>query len=236
MFSVFFSLAKDGGNGGPLPLTGISNNKEQLTIAVYKEYRATSRLAEPYKRLKNAIKQMENEYLKSKQHNLIIRYMRMQKMIYELIQVEREYWLMVDIPAQAISETPQEYALRIANLIDEQYNRNESTPKQGGAISQLLGATICIAERAKGSTLLNSLRMKTMEDLKNLISQLSTELYRLIHRYLTLRTAIKDLSRAYQHTRYYPVVPRYNLLKSMIKRILRFLPISDEEQTKLEIL
>ena len=55
---------------------------------------------------------MEEEYSRSKQHNLIMRYMRMQKMIYELVQVEREYWLMVDIPPQAISETPQEYAIR----------------------------------------------------------------------------------------------------------------------------
>uniref|UniRef100_A0A915P9L6 Uncharacterized protein n=1 Tax=Meloidogyne floridensis TaxID=298350 RepID=A0A915P9L6_9BILA len=204
----------------------ITNNKEQLTNAVYKEYRATSRLSEPYKRLRNAIKRMEEEYSKSKQHNLIMRYMRMQKMI---VQVEREYWLMVDIPPQAISETPQEYAIRVANLLDEQYGRNETSPKPGGAIAQLLGTTMCIAERAKGSTLLNTLRMKSMEDLRNLMGQLSTELYRLIHKYLTLRTAVKDLSRAYQHTRYYP------LLKAMIKRIIRSSPISEDDHPKIEL-
>uniref|UniRef100_A0A914M4B3 Uncharacterized protein n=1 Tax=Meloidogyne incognita TaxID=6306 RepID=A0A914M4B3_MELIC len=213
----------------------ITNNKEQLTNAVYKEYRATSRLSEPYKRLRNAIKRMEEEYSRSKQHNLIMRYMRMQKMIYELVQVEREYWLMVDIPPQAISETPQEYAIRVANLLDEQYGRNETSPKPGGAIAQLLGTTMCIAERAKGSTLLNTLRMKSMEDLRNLMGQLSTELYRLIHKYLTLRTAVKDLSRAYQHTRYYPLVPRYNLLKAMIKRIIRSSPISEDDHPKIEL-
>ncbi|KAL7071072.1 hypothetical protein ACQ4LE_009968 [Meloidogyne hapla] len=235
MFNVFFSLAKDGANG-TIPAAGSNtSNKEQLTIAVYKEYRATSRLSEPYKRLRNAIKGMEEEYSKSKQHNLIMRYMRMQKMIYELVQVEREYWLMVDIPPQAISETPQEYAIRIANLLDEQYGRNETSPKPGGAIAQLLGTTMCIAERAKGSTLLNTLRMKTTEDLRNLMNQLSTELYRLIHKYLTLRTAVKDLSRAYQHTRYYPLVPRYNLLKAMIKRIIRSSPISEDDHPKIEL-
>jgi hypothetical protein len=65
-----------------------------------------------YKRLRNAIKQMAEEYAQSKQQNLLMRYTHMQKMIHEVVQLERQYWQMIDIPAQAISETPQAYVLR----------------------------------------------------------------------------------------------------------------------------
>jgi len=55
---------------------------------------------------------MKEEYNKSKKQNLIGRYINMQRMIYNLIQVERQYWQMYDIPTQAISETPFDYVIR----------------------------------------------------------------------------------------------------------------------------
>uniref|UniRef100_A0A915M9K4 Uncharacterized protein n=1 Tax=Meloidogyne javanica TaxID=6303 RepID=A0A915M9K4_MELJA len=55
---------------------------------------------------------MKEEYSKSKKQNLIGRYINMQRMIYNLIQVERQYWQMYDIPTQAISETPFDYVIR----------------------------------------------------------------------------------------------------------------------------
>lgn len=234
MFNVFLSLAKEGANGA-LPL-GSSNNKEQLVMAVYRQYRAKKRLMEPYNRLRNAIKHMQEEYAQSKQQNLLVRYTHMQKIIHEVIQLERQYWQLIDIPAQAISETPQAYVLRIAELLDEQRSQHDaptgtaaSSPRPGSAIAQLLGSTICIAERTKDSSMFTAMRAKSIEELREQCAQLSTDLFRLIHRYQALRLAVRELARAYQHTRYYPLVPRYNLLKAMIKRILRTPAVCEQD-------
>uniref|UniRef100_A0A183CFE9 Uncharacterized protein n=1 Tax=Globodera pallida TaxID=36090 RepID=A0A183CFE9_GLOPA len=220
MFNVFLSLAKDGTNGG-LPFTaGGTSNKDQLAIAVYKQYKAKRTLIEPYKRLRAALKHLQSEYAQSKSQNLLMRYTHMQKMIHEVIITERQHqWqqqqLVADLPVQAISETPQAYVLRIALLLDDETKgMSPSTPRPaGGAIAQLLGSTICIAERTKDSSFYTALRAKSIENLREECAQLSTGLYRLIHKYQALRLAVRELSRAYQHTRFYPLVPRYNLYK-----------------------
>ncbi|KAL3099492.1 hypothetical protein niasHS_002947 [Heterodera schachtii] len=227
MFNVFMSMAKDGTNGGTMQLgVGGANSKEQLAIAVYKQYKAKMKLMEPYKRLRTALKHLQTEYAQSKAQNLLMRYTHMQKMIHEVIITERQqHWqqqqIIADLPVQAISETPQAYVLRIASLLDDEAKSMPSSPRVGGAIAQLLGSTICIAERTKDSTFYTSLKAKPIENLQEQCAQLSTDLYRLLHKYQALRSAVRELARAYQHTRFYPLVPRYNLLKAMIKRLLR---------------
>uniref|UniRef100_A0A915M859 polyribonucleotide nucleotidyltransferase n=1 Tax=Meloidogyne javanica TaxID=6303 RepID=A0A915M859_MELJA len=156
---------------------------------------------------------MKEEYNKSKKQNLIGRYINMQRMIYNLIQVERQYWQMYDIPTQAISETPFDYVIRISELIDERNIKSNSTSftKNGGTIKQLLGASISIAERTKEVSICNLLRAKSLEDLNEIYAQLSIELYKIINKYLGLRLAIHELSKAYKHTRYYPISENKNI-------------------------
>uniref|UniRef100_A0A1I8B302 Uncharacterized protein n=1 Tax=Meloidogyne hapla TaxID=6305 RepID=A0A1I8B302_MELHA len=189
-------------------------NKEQLLLALIKQQRAKSRLVDSYKLLQNAIKQMKEEYIKSKKQNLIGRYLNMQRMIFNLIQVERQYWQMYDIPTQAISETPFDYVIRISELLAEKNIKSNSTmfTKPGGTITQLLGASISIAERTKDASICNLLRAKSVKDLNEMCAQLSIEIYKIINKYLGIRLAIRELSRAYKHTRYYPLIPRYNLV------------------------
>nr|CAD2175519.1 unnamed protein product [Meloidogyne enterolobii] len=245
MFNVFVSMAKSSANGALINSGSqyiiyylIKNiikdnfvNKEQLIIALIKQERAKSRLIDSYKLLQYEIKQMKEEYNKSKKQNLIGRYINMQRMIYNLIQVERQYWQMYDIPTQAISETPFDYVIRISELIDERNIKSNSTSftKNGGTIKQLLGASISIAERTKEVSICNLLRAKSLEDLNEIYAQLSIELYKIINKYLGLRLAIHELSKAYKHTRYYPLIPRYNLLKAMIKKILRTPTVLEQE-------
>ena len=62
---------------------------------------------------------------------------------------------------------------------------------------------------------------KSTEELRRECDRLYTELYKLIRKYLGLRKVVQELTESFQDTRFYPIVPRYPLLKTMIKRVLR---------------
>ncbi len=62
---------------------------------------------------------------------------------------------------------------------------------------------------------------KSTEELRRECEHLNTELYRLIHKYQGLRLIVQELSESFQDSRLYPILPRYSLLKAMIKRVLR---------------
>jgi len=81
-------------------------------------------MLEPYRRLKNALKKMQDEYLESKEHNLFMRYSQMQQMIHEVVLLENQYWQLLDIPQQEISETPNAYVLRfkLLKLLEQNLN------------------------------------------------------------------------------------------------------------------
>ena len=108
MFNVFFSLAKDS-----IPTTanisGGGTSRDQLVSIVYKQYRARARMLEPYRRLKNALKGLGEAYAESKEHNVFHRYAEMRSMIHEVVLLEKQYWQLIDIPKQEVSETPTEY-------------------------------------------------------------------------------------------------------------------------------
>lgn len=136
-------------------------------------------------------------------------------------------------------------------MLDEQFGNHDpvssNSPRPGGAIAQLLGTTICIAERTKDTSFFTTMRSifqyfnyydliysaKTIDDLREQCAQMSTELFRLIHKYQAMRLAVRELARAYQHTRYYPLVPRYNLVGQFIifyKLIIIFAAESNDQK------
>lgn len=59
------------------------------------------------------------------------------------------------------------------------------------------------------------------DGLRKECDQLYRELYKLIRKYQNLRSTLQDLADAYQDSRFFPILPRYYLLKNMIKRVLR---------------
>ncbi|KAI1715610.1 hypothetical protein DdX_07931 [Ditylenchus destructor] len=221
MFNVFFSLAKDNiptASTSTIPFSG-NSSRDQLISTVYKQHRARHRMLEPYRRLKNALKKLQDEYLESKEHkNLLTRYTQMQHMIHEVVLLEKQYWQLIDIPQQEISETPNAYVLRIVSFLDE---KSHQPPPKPGAIASLLGTTVAAAERTKDQSLYDAIRSKTSDELRNECERLYTELYKLIHKYHALRCVVQQLSESFQDTKYYPIMPRYPLLKTMIKRVLR---------------
>jgi len=219
MFNVLFSLAKENGSAsGPVTSPG-NSSRDNLIMTVFKQHRTRAKILEPYRRLKNALKTMQDEYLLSKDNNFFMRYARMQAMIHEVIRLEKQYWQLVDIPPQEISESPNAYVLKIMNLLDE---KGGQQPIKTGGIASLLGATMLnVAEKTKDQNLYEQIRGKSTEELRKECDRLYSELYKLIRKYLGLRKVVQELTESFQDTRFYPIVPRYPLLKTMIKRVLR---------------
>ncbi|KAL1459596.1 hypothetical protein WDU94_011561 [Cyamophila willieti] len=52
-------------------------------------------------------------------------------------------------------------------------------------------------------------------------TQMTNDLYRLLKKYTGLRNLIRDLKIEYVDSKVYPIVPRYTMLKDMIKSIMR---------------
>ncbi|KAI6221838.1 hypothetical protein M3Y99_01530400 [Aphelenchoides fujianensis] len=218
MFNVLFSLAKDQHAVGTPISSPASSSREGLITTVYKQYRTRARLLEPYRRLKNALKKMQDDYLESKERNVFVRYGHMQAMVHEVVLLEKQYWSLIDLPAQDISETPNCYVLRIIGMLDE---RGSMQPIKTGGIASLLASSINIAEKSKDQNLYETIRSKSTEQLRRECDLLFTELFKLIRKYQNLRVCVQELTVSYQHSRFLPIVPRFVLLKAMIKRVLR---------------
>jgi hypothetical protein len=62
---------------------------------------------------------------------------------------------------------------------------------------------------------------KPTEQLRRECDLLFTELYRLIRKYQALRVVVQELTENYSNSRFYPIMPRYLLLKNFIKQVLR---------------
>ncbi|KAI6187194.1 hypothetical protein M3Y98_00215800 [Aphelenchoides besseyi] len=217
MFNVLFSLAKDQSSSGTPISSPASSSREGLITTVYKLYHAQNRMRQPYQRIKNALKKMQDDYMESKERNILVRYSHMQKMVHEVVLLEKQYWQLIDIPNQDISETPNCYVLRVMNMLDE---TGSVGPKAGG-IASLLASSIKIAEKTKDESLFEKIRSQSTEQLRRECDLLFTDLFKLIRKYLSLRVVVHELAISYQRTAYLPIVPKFLFLKSMIKRVLR---------------
>ncbi|KAK0398772.1 hypothetical protein QR680_002748 [Steinernema hermaphroditum] len=217
MFNVLFSLAKDGSSTGTPVASPGSSSRDNLIKTVCLQHRSRQKILDPYRRIKNALKKMQDDYLLSREKNLFVRYLRMQHMICEVIILEKQYWQLLDLPTQEISEAPNDYVIRIITMLDERSGQ----PVKVGGIASLLGTTMNIAEKTKDQTLITAVKAKTTDELRKECDRLYIEIYKLLKKYQGLRKELQELSKSYHETRFYPIVPRYIMLKSMIKRALR---------------
>ncbi|KHN86747.1 hypothetical protein Tcan_07015 [Toxocara canis] len=214
MFNVLFSLAKDGSSQSPCASPG-NSSRDHLINTVYKQHRLRQRILEPYRRIKNALKKMQDEYAQSKEDNLFARYMRMQHMIHEVTILEKQYWQLLDVPGPGASEPATDYVRRVMEILDDV----KAMPQRTG-IAGLLNSTFNV-DRTRDATLFESIKKMSTSELRKECDQMYLDLYKLIKKYLGLRKIVKDLYSEYRASRFLPMVPRYALLKTMIKNVLR---------------
>jgi len=109
-------------------------NRESTITAVYRLLKARERIVESYKRIKGALKKLQNEYLSTKDTvNLISRYSAMKEMVREVfiriklvhkyccllycqivqvVTLEKQYWVLIDVPKQDFNESQVDYITR----------------------------------------------------------------------------------------------------------------------------
>uniref|UniRef100_A0A914WEZ0 Uncharacterized protein n=1 Tax=Plectus sambesii TaxID=2011161 RepID=A0A914WEZ0_9BILA len=138
-----------------------------------------------------------------------------------VIVLDKQYWQLIDLPKQEPSENPTDYVNRIITHMDERIQDKPGDRPVKGGIGSLLGSTASLAERAKETNLMESLRNKSTEDLRKENERLYADIHRLIKKYQGLRELVQRLRTTYDSSKGYPIIPRYSMLKSMIKEILR---------------
>ncbi|XGW28537.1 hypothetical protein V3C99_008369 [Haemonchus contortus] len=232
MFNILLSMAKEGSSDCPQFTTPGRSSRDNLINTVYKLHRTRLRILEPYRKLKNALKQLQEDYLKSKGTNPIVRYMRLQQSVRDVVIMEKQYWKLLDLPNQEGAEDPNDYVVRIIHLLEE----TSPCPPPSGGIGALLSSTMMgrSMETRVDQSLYDSIKSRKTEELQKDCENLYVQLYKLIRKYQGLRKIIKDLHDKYDSSRLYPIVPRYPILKKMIKTVLRAPEFADicHEQTE----
>ncbi|CAJ0572466.1 unnamed protein product, partial [Mesorhabditis spiculigera] len=220
MFNILLSIARDGTTENS-PSTALANSawsqRENLVQSVCKQHRARNKILEPYRRLKNALKALQDEYTHSKDTNAIQRYIRLQHAVRDVAVLEKQYWKLLEIPPQE-GEDPAEYVVKVVTSLEQQ--NGAPAPAKGG-IGALLGSTVLARTGDGTQEIMERVRKMKTDDLQKECEGMYTQLYRLFKKYLGLKRIVKELSERYDHTRLYPIVPRYAMLKKMIKTALR---------------
>ena len=60
---------------------------------------------------------MGDEYVMSKEANAMTRYASLKSMVKKVVVLEKQYWLLVDVPKQLLKESPHDYVNRYVRLL-----------------------------------------------------------------------------------------------------------------------
>ncbi|KAL5285058.1 hypothetical protein ACFFRR_007037 [Megaselia abdita] len=169
------------------------------------------RLEESYDTAKKSLVILMNKYSDSKSNrNVFSRYQMLKIMIKDVIRLETQYWTLIDIPRQEKQETVPSYVMRACSIM-------EKTQKSGEGVKTSAKLAEEAAEKRERMDRLDGMSTVTIE-LEN--THVTNDLYRLLKKYLGLRQLIRFLKQEYVGSKVYPIVPRYTMLKDMIKRIM----------------
>ncbi|VDO37781.1 unnamed protein product [Onchocerca flexuosa] len=213
MFSVLLSLAKGETHQSPIHT---SPKRKNLLDIVYKQHCTKQRVNESYRKLKNAFKKLHDDYLHTKGQNIFSKYIQMQQMICEVTILEKQYWQLINVPEPEPSEGANDYVSRVMEIVNI---TQLGVPRRPG-IATLLGVTT-IVDSAAETIMFETIRSLSTNDLQNECDRMFIALYRLLRKYLKLREILKELKSDFHSSRFLPIVPRYSLLKSMIKSVIR---------------
>ncbi|VDM95533.1 unnamed protein product [Thelazia callipaeda] len=219
MLNVLLSLAKENATQSPVHT---NPQRKNLLNTISKLHRTQQRVYESYRKLKYGLKKLHDDYYLIKGPNIFRRYLRMQQIIREVIILDNQYWQLIDVPKPEPTEAVNDYVFRfIVNVTQPQ-----SPPRS--SIASLLKAAF-IADSTTETINCDALRTYrtnqflelSTEELQLECDRMHSKLYRLLRKYLELRQILKGLKSNFHSSRFLPIIPRYNLLKSMIKSVIR---------------
>ncbi|XP_021963283.1 uncharacterized protein LOC110858730 [Folsomia candida] len=165
------------------------------------------RLETNYETAKQALVNLHIEYEKSKEvRNPFNRYPLLKSMIKEVVRLEQQYWTLLEVPRQEKGEPVPAFVLRACSALEKVQVKPADRDKPVESEDKIKEEK----ERLEDMT-------STQIEAEN--TQLINDLYRLLKRYMGLRSLIRELTGEYVSSKYYPMIPRYSLLKDMIKEI-----------------
>lgn len=213
MFNALLSLTKHNTCDPPI---FTSSRGENLLNFVCKQYRTKQHIDKSYQKLKGAMVKLHDDYIQMKGRNIFSKYTELEHMIREVIMLEKQYWQLIDLPVYEPSEPANDYVSRVMELIA---NKKIWSSTRNG-IASLLSATL-IVDNAAETIIYKQLRGLSASDLKDECDRMYVELYKLSRKYLALRKILQELNSNFHLSRFLPIIPRYNLLKSMVKSVVR---------------
>lgn len=132
-----------------------------------------------------------------------------QKMVKEVISLDTQYWVLLELPRQEKQEQVNAYVLRACATLEK---ASESRTQDASARAAAEEALRDRKQRLDGMS---------VQEIEDENSQSINDLYRLLKKYGNLRSIVHSLQVAYTDSKVYPFVPRYSMLKDMIKCVLR---------------
>lgn len=173
-------------------------------------FMAQQKVTNSYNTVKNALIQLHERYEASKtENNMLQRYQLFKKMVKEVISLDTQYWVLLELPRQEKQEQVNAYVLRACATLEK---ASESRTQDASARAAAEEALRDRKQRLDGMS---------VQEIEDENSQSINDLYRLLKKYGNLRSIVHSLQVAYTDSKVYPFVPRYSMLKDMIKCVLR---------------
>jgi len=149
---------------------------------------------------------LHNKYLRSKEvTNIFNRYALMREMIKEAVRMESQWWALIEVPPQNRAESTQAYVLRVCSVIER-----VRVPISDEAFQE------SDAEKEARIERVNEMTSKQVHEDNEVLSNTT---FKLLKKYQGIRSIVKTLANDYGESKFYPMFPRYNILKDMIKDV-----------------
>ncbi|XP_003743069.1 uncharacterized protein LOC100898552 [Galendromus occidentalis] len=189
------------------------HTRESATQLSQRLFYMNTRITKSYYTVRNALTTLHEKYEMSKaEKNVVRRYGMFKTMVKDVINLDTQYWLLLDVPKQDKQEQVTNYVLRTCTCLEK---AGESRTVDGQPPRNTQEEESLAKERKQR---LDAITVKEIED-EN--TQTINDLYRLLKRYSALKAVVHQLRLSYQDSKVYPFIPRYNMLKDMIKGVLR---------------
>ncbi|RWS24274.1 uncharacterized protein B4U80_01296, partial [Leptotrombidium deliense] len=175
------------------------------------------KVGESYSTIKNSLTTLHGQYEQSKsEKNILRRYnlfkdSRFTTMIKTVIKLDTQYWVLIEIPKQDKQEPANSYVMRCCSVLEKSTNSRIDGKSQTTKQAEDEG-------KEKERKRLDEMSISEIEEENK---QLVNDVFKLIKKYNNLRNVVHELKVAYMDAKLYPFLPRYIMLKDMIKGVLR---------------